>query len=208
MGRVSLNKTMPWLLIGAWVGLTATAFWWLELRYYRVFSDTPGRYVVLNRSPQLPPRIVQQLRALVPDGGVTLINFRDPGCPCARFTEPHFAEIVAKYSPMGLHVLTVDAAETKTNAALRAAFDDWLEVPSSPAALVVDRDGDVAYFGPYSDGAGCFTGTGTFVERAIDSALAGHDAPRLNLLSTGCYCVWPSAADVKFENLESGPYES
>jgi hypothetical protein len=176
------------LLIG-WLGATAWAFWWFDGQYRRAFSDSVTPFAGFTDRADLSPELLTALnQGHAP--GVTLVHFRDDTCPCARFNALHVADITERYRPQGLRVITVDAADSEGLAGRLAA---WLPVPASPAALVVGADGGLAYFGPYSTGAGCLTGSGTFVERAIERALRGPTEPQLNVLSVGCYCAWPGA---------------
>ncbi len=179
---------MSWTLLLGWLGTTAWAFWWFDGQYRQAFTASVAPFVRFAESAELPPELLAALRPGYDGAGVTLVHFRDVACPCARFNAPHVADIADRYRQQGLHLITVDATDTRGVAGRLAA---WLPVPSSPAALVVDAEGRIAYFGPYSAGAGCFTGSGTYVERAIERALAGPTKAQMNLFNVGCYCAWP-----------------
>ena len=183
------RQFVSWALLVGWLSATACAFWWFDGQYRRAFTDSVTPYLGFADRPGLPPALLAALNG-GHAAGVILVHFRDAGCPCARFNASHVADISDRYRPQGLRVITVDAAASRGLAGRLAA---WLPVPASPAALVVDADGGLAYFGPYSTGAGCITGSGTVVERAIERALQGPTEPQLNVLSVGCYCAWPGA---------------
>jgi hypothetical protein len=67
---------------------------------------------------------------------------------------------------------------------------DRLGIPASPAAAVFNHEGQLAYFGPYSEGAACLTGNGDFVEQVLDKLLAGERPQQINTAAFGCFCDW------------------
>jgi hypothetical protein len=62
---------------------------------------------------------------------------------------------------------------------------DW--VASLPAAFVFGADGELLYFGPYSDAAWCGR-SGARVERVIERALHGLPPLAPTAASWGCFC--------------------
>ena len=68
--------------------------------------------------------------------------------------------------------------------------------PSSPAVGVVNSDGQLVYFGPYSLGARCAPDKGKFVEKVLDRLQKEKQAVKkqLNTLAVGCFCPWRSVS--------------
>lgn len=62
-------------------------------------------------------------------------------------------------------------------------------LPASPAVAIWDRDGNLAYVGPYSEGAVC-TSANSFIEPVIEALLAGRPLQSTGTLAVGCYCPW------------------
>lgn len=126
----------------------------------------------------------------------TLIHYRDPACGCSLPNDDHVARIAAQYAGRGVRFVLVEVPDADRSRPLRVPWSRTLtptaaglpKVPSTPAAVVLDSTGQVAYFGPYSEGAGCFTGGGKFVEDTLERVLAGGHPRRVNLLASGCYC--------------------
>ncbi|MNW22703.1 hypothetical protein D3C71_2243470 [compost metagenome] len=52
-----------------------------------------------------------------------------------------------------------------------------------------DRDGKLAYVGPYSEGAVC-TSANSFIEPVLEALLAGRAVHSTGSLAVGCYCAW------------------
>ena len=197
VNRRSLIKAAPWIVLPVWLTATAGAFWWFEARDQRPFVPDLSPYAGLMQANAMPTGLRQALASVTrPSAKVTVVTFRDETCACNRFNASHLASIVAQSRDRGVRFLILDAAAdgAGSGAGLARRLSPWLPIAASPSALVIGADGELAYFGPYSVGAGCLAGSGGFVERAIERALAGPTTARLNLLGTGCYCAWPTAA--------------
>lgn len=63
------------------------------------------------------------------------------------------------------------------------------QLPASPAIAIWDRQGRLAYFGPYSEGAVC-NASNSFIEPVIQALLANRPVQADNTLASGCYCPW------------------
>lgn len=196
--RNRLVHVAVWLLIPMWLGSTAWLFWVFQNRDMRPFTDDPRPFIRLQGGAETPAGLAQLLREVARPGQTTVVHFRDPDCRCSRFNEPHVKRIRERFGTRGVHFLTVEAGSPlqadAAIAALPRKISEWLPIPASPAALVIDRQSEIAYFGPFSVGAGCLTGSGDFVERALERVLAGQKGRQLNVLDSGCYCDWPETA--------------
>ena len=62
-------------------------------------------------------------------------------------------------------------------------------LPASPAVAIWDRTGQLAYFGPYSEGATC-TSSNSFIEPILEALSAGRPVSASNTLAVGCFCDW------------------
>ena len=71
--------------------------------------------------------------------------------------------------------------------ALAQALMDAL--PASPALAIWDRDGKLAYAGPYSEGLVC-NSSNSFVEPVLDALTQGRHVSLASGLAVGCYCAW------------------
>lgn len=200
-----------------WLLATAYAFWWFQLRNLQPFDPGAANRTVLFEAQQVATAL-SALLADTPAGAgagrqnvATVIHFWDPDCPCSRFNEHHVREIVSGYRDRGIRFLVIARAghgltHTALAARARAAFGDTVQLmdapsgsladltPSSPATAILDAEGELAYFGPYSTGALCTSGNGVFAERVLDQLLLGHNPQQWNTWASGCFCSWNGQA--------------
>lgn len=52
-----------------------------------------------------------------------------------------------------------------------------------------DQQGQLAYFGPYSEGALC-TSSNSFIEPILEALVAGRPVRADSNLAVGCFCDW------------------
>lgn len=208
MMNVKTRQGIALVILCTWLGSAVAGFWWFELRNLRPFNpqSSVNGLVLFEASA----RSVFNSRSLsnsdLPDG-VTVVHFWNPDCACNRFNESHVREIIERYSKTGIRFAVVVKPQTKyTRHELRQlaeqrlgisqlidADDKWLDdlnIPASPAALVLNESGEIAYFGPYSDGAFCSSRGSRFIENTLDALLKGDVSSQLNMAAYGCYCDW------------------
>lgn len=183
-------------LLAIWLVGTVLAFWWFQGRLIEPFAnsaDELARYAQLHSSSDMRPASLSVSDAPntpvpntpVPNTPVLVLQLVDPACFCSRVNRVHREQLRQRYADSAVRFLEIQPDQTWPS-------EIWpkLAVARAPAALVLNHQGQLEYFGPFSTGAGCFTGEGTFVERAIDRALQQRSNPQINVLSTGCFCDW------------------
>ncbi|MGF1643622.1 MAG: DUF6436 domain-containing protein [Thiotrichales bacterium] len=198
------------VLVVAWLVATGYAFWYFQLQYVRPF-DVESRATQSHwfEADALAASILEQIeftnrtdrgRALA-----TVINLWDPGCACSRFSAAHVRDLIERFSDQGVRFVVVAPSplDERAIAKARATFGsdamighfggtEWARaVPASPAAIVLDEQHHIRYFGPYSNDAFCSSEGGAFVEVTLDHLL-GHSVrdPAVNVLASGCFCDW------------------
>lgn len=160
----------------------AAAYNWYLSRYQRtVLFDAANL--------RLPPE-------LEGPGPIRLVHFHDPACPCNVGNQQHLAELVERYAPQGVvfHALQKPGSLgrlPRNLAALQplAALPGSERLPASPALAIWDRQGRLAYFGPYSEGATC-TSANSFVEPVLDALRKSRPVRAGGTLAEGCFCDW------------------
>lgn len=198
-------------LVSIWMCTTVYAFWWFEMRDLRPFdlqrSPLQGHLGITYEPSELKRLLTQQGIDL--DNNIVVVHFWNPDCSCNRWNEKHVKQIVADYQNQGVVVVTVtqpsagadlrELAELAQNKFTTPVVFDSQRVltnryapDATPAAAVMDS-GKLAYLGPYSVGAMCGSKGGAFVERTLDSLLAGKLVEMENLQSFGCFCDWSNA---------------
>jgi len=63
------------------------------------------------------------------------------------------------------------------------------QLPASPAVAIWDKHGQLAYFGPYSEGATC-NASNSFIEPVLQALLDGRPVSATQTLASGCFCDW------------------
>ncbi|AJF52397.1 TPA: DUF6436 domain-containing protein [Pseudomonas aeruginosa] len=182
------RKTLLVSLVGLlWAGGLLAAYWWFEIRYIRPFSEQTTLFS--GDSLRLPAE-------LAGPGPIRLVHFWDPACPCNVGNQQHLGELIERFAGKGVefHVLQKPGSQGRLPdnlAALRplAGLPGSEQLPASPAVAIWDRDGRLAYFGPYSEGAVC-TSSNSFIEPILEALLQGRPVDATHTLAVGCYCPW------------------
>ena len=187
---VSTPKTwLSWLLvltcaIGVWA-----AYHWFEGRYLRAFNDQTALFA--GDVLALPAE-------LAGPGPIRMVHFWDPACPCNVGNQQHLSELLATYAPQGVDFYAVQ--KPGTHGQLPATLGAIKPLPTlpgaerlsvSPAVAIWDRSGQLAYFGPYSEGITC-NASNSFIEPVLQALTQGRSVNATHTLAVGCYCPWSS----------------
>lgn len=129
-------------------------------------------------------------------GPIRVVHFWDPACPCNVGNQQHLDELIEHFADRGVsfHVLQKPGSHGQLPANLErlqaiASLPGSEHLPASPAVAIWDRQGKLAYFGPYSEGAVC-NASNSFVEPIIQALQEGRPVNASNTLAVGCYCPW------------------
>lgn len=208
------------ILVAVWLLSTVVAFWWFQFRNIQVFdAEALTHQAVFFQSGELGPRLENLVKASYNKenkAAISVIHFWDPGCPCSRFNEVHVKNIISTYAAKNVQFTIVvkgSTAEVRNERmrlaqqvfqgfAVKEIRDDWpLQngPPSSPAVAVINRQGQLVYFGPYSLGARCAPDKGQFVETVLDTLDSKNNSAskkQLNTLAVGCFCPWRTESQI------------
>jgi len=174
------------LLLGA--GAMLSAYQWFESRYLRTFDGE--RTALFNgEALQLPAE-------LQGPGPVRFVHFWDPGCPCNVGNQQHLQELLEHFDKQPVEFFEVRKPGSKGRlppqlAALQplAGLTGTEQLPASPAVGIWDSNGELAYIGPYSEGAVC-SSDNSFVEPILEALLAGRKVRATHSLAVACFCDW------------------
>ena len=183
----TLKTWLAWLLVltcavGVWA-----AYHWFEGRYIRAFNDQTvlfaGDVLALPADLSGP-------------GPIRVVHFWDPACPCNVGNQQHLSELLATYVPQGVEFYAVQkpGSQGQLPASLGAikpltALPGAERLSVSPAVAIWDRSGQLAYFGPYSEGATC-NASNSFIEPVLQALTQGRSVNATHTLAVGCYCPW------------------
>ncbi|MEG2798234.1 MAG: DUF6436 domain-containing protein, partial [Pseudomonas sp.] len=62
-------------------------------------------------------------------------------------------------------------------------------ITASPAVAIWDRQGRLAYFGPYSEGLIC-NSQNSFIEPILLALKSDRPVSATHTMAVGCYCPW------------------
>lgn len=171
--------------------LCAAVLWWaydsFQSRYLRPFANQ----ATLFDGSQL--RLPAELAG---PGAIRVVHFWEPACPCNVGNQQHLSELVEQFTPQGVsfYLLQKPASHGALPANLAALkvlreLPGSASLPASPAVAIWDRQGRLAYFGPYSEGAVC-NSSNSFIEPILKALLENRNVSASNTLAVGCYCPW------------------
>ena len=167
---------------GLWV-----AYDWFQGRYIRVFSDQTALFA--GDMLRLPAE-------LSGPGPIRVVHFWDPACPCNVGNKQHLADLLAQYVPQGVEFYAVQKPGTQgrlpaTLGAIKplASLPGAEHLSASPAVAIWDRSGQLAYFGPYSEGATC-NASNSFIDPVLRALSTNRPVKATHTMAVGCYCPW------------------
>ena len=170
-----------------WLIALLSALWWYQNRYIRPFELSTQLFSIAEL--KLPPE-------LAGPGPIRLLHFWDPACPCNVGNQQHLAELVAHFAPLGVsfHAVQKPGTQGQLPEPLSAIAPLELpagaeQLPASPAVAIWDTQGQLAYFGPYSEGATC-NASNSFIEPVLQALLDKRPVTATQTLASGCFCDW------------------
>ena len=176
-----IKKFLIALVILLWVGVLLSALWWYNTTYIRT-------EFFAGQELQLPQDIAGP-------GRIRLVHFWDPSCPCNLGNQQHLGELTRDYADsVDFYHMQMPGSNghlPKTLNRLKPIkiHDNTDILPASPAVAIWDEFGQLAYFGPYSEGAIC-NSSNSFVEPVLEALKQGRSVLSGSNLAAGCFCTW------------------
>jgi len=159
-------------------------FCWLGLTLAAAIYFINDRLVTFDPEEKLTDKnshlVIQQLKEMGELEGVnlsnTIIHFTSNNCSCTQYSEDHKRDINKQAGLDGFNVVNIN---------LPAHLESI--IPSTPSILIVNKDEELLYFGPYSIGLACSASNG-YVETVMQNYAKGYSASLIMHDATGCYC--------------------
>jgi hypothetical protein len=211
---MNVSNRAIFLALAVWGVCVCGAFWQYEWRYLRPAGRPLGAAAYrLNGDKQPLPRT--PLGALDTDQGgidlagstsITLLNFWSPTCACSRFAESQVRALAEDYRRCKVRFITVvecGAAKGEQATALAAwrergmpkmpvatdpgggiarAFGVW----AAPGAVILNRQGRIAYIGSYNAGRFCADPSTAWAQQALQTILTNHNPSHASMPFYGC----------------------
>lgn len=192
MPRPSRKTLLTGLIALLCFGALLAAYEWFQARYLRPFDERAALFS--GAELRLPDE-------LAGPGPIRLVHFWDPACPCNVGNQQHLAELIEQFVPKGVtfHAVRKPASTAPLPANLSALqalpqLPGSGQLPASPAVAIWDSQGQLAYFGPYSEGLAC-NSSNSFIEPILEALAAGRTVNASNTLAVGCFCDWQASDD-------------
>lgn len=186
MAKTTLKKTLQWFFVLLWFGIASGLVVAMSSNTSRAF-DHDNRLSVQLMSLDFERNFVTALRSAKPMRGDRIVHLTSANsCFCQTLAESHIEKINGLVAASDTNVITLNVSEHKDLQKL---------VPSTPAIAVISAREKLLYFGPYSQGSGCFSSSGE-VDKVISRNLLGEDAMQksdapetvIKAEANGCYC--------------------
>ncbi len=172
-------------------GLLWAGYDWFQSRYLRPFSDQAAFFN--GDTLGLPSE-------LAGPGRVRVVHFWDPACPCNVGNQQHLVELIEHFGGLGgvdFYAVQKTGSHGQLPSTLSVIkplthLQGAENISVSPAVAIWDREGKLAYFGPYSEGLTC-NSSNSFIEPILQALTVGRTVDATHTMAVGCYCGWNAA---------------
>tara|TARA_R110000744_G_scaffold167365_6_gene284833 strand:- start:36 stop:617 length:582 start_codon:yes stop_codon:yes gene_type:complete len=173
----SFQRVLVVIGLISWVGLTIGGLAYWSMQSQRDF-DPQQTFASAAMAPEYPQAIVASMSKQYPGLTKTVVHIQQEGCSCNFSNNIHADRIDYKLDKFQYRSLHVSAISLPSNIIL----------PSLPAIMIFDEQGELGYFGPYSSGYFCSTNS-AIVDRFLDNILLNtHLGSAVISEGYGCYC--------------------
>lgn len=172
-----MHKKASWLLLVLWaIGLLCAllAYGQRQLSDF----DPDGELLHRTTAPDFDASLVAILEKQGIQPGSVIHVGTQYRCYCDTLTTPHQTQLTAKLGSnfRQVRLIVEDVPELAT----------MLE--AVPALIVLDKQNQLRYLGPYATGYGCFTGK-NLVEQVVSyTTQLPYAGAVINTDATGCFC--------------------
>lgn len=104
-----------------------------------------------------------------------VLSLYEPGCLCNLVSKRHETALQQLANQLKVDFYRVDASQ--------------MNLPSTPALLILDAQGKVQFFGPFGFGAFCTQDSTSYAQKQLASIANNYQTdPIYSLSGNGCYC--------------------
>lgn len=173
------RRRLLWGAFVLWASGLVWAWWWLDGRHARAFE----RPVYFEGADIAGPFAA---------GQVQVLHVWQANCPCNAGHEAYIADMTRRFSEQGVRFARAgslpggrgDILGDLPHWPLPQAWADW---PGGPSVAIWDAAGQLAYVGPYSDGASC-NADSSFIEPVLQALLQGRTVHAAQYDTVACLC--------------------
>jgi hypothetical protein len=185
----AVKKSLQWAFILLWFGIASGLVIAMSSNTTKAF-DHDNRLAMQLMSLDFERNFVAALRSTKPMRGNRIVHLTSSNsCFCQTLAESHIEKLNTLVEVSDTDVITLNIDQHKDLQKL---------VPSTPAIAVINAREQLLYYGPYSQGSGCFSSSGevnSVISRKLlgDTPLTKSNAPEtiIKAEAKGCYCHQP-----------------
>lgn len=107
-------------------------------------------------------------------GKQTILHFSTPNCDCQSYSDKHIKAINELADEHHFNIKNIEINEHDV-------------IPSTPSVALIDKSGEVVYFGPYGQGLACSETSG-YAQTILNNYLKGYSENIVIKEAKGCYC--------------------
>lgn len=155
-----------------WFGSSVAALWWFEYRHWGSYSE---QLITFDSQP------IRDLYPILKKDALDrplIVHFKDDDCPCERYRVAHVKQI----APVLLGTEQIVLSR-------HSSLLQGVTIPATPAVAIWDKQGALAYFGPYSSGMSCGEGF-DFIDMVLGKLAQQENPQWINNQGFGCFCPW------------------
>ncbi len=178
-----------WLyaILALWLVLVAGLLWFSLRQPQQWFDPAQAAPHPFSDTATLA-RFKSALLATQPQLSFTqpaFIRFTQAGCSCEKLVDAYHQLQTPLLQQQGIQVLTLDRAQLEKMQASVPDLFQWIS--ATPAVMVLDARGELAYFGPYHQEGVC-NSENSYLEPVLQAVRAQQPVSIINTLVFGCFC--------------------
>lgn len=176
-----------YVILASWLVLIAGLLWFSLRQPQQWFDPAQIAPHPFNNTDTLA-QFKTALITLQPDLSFSrpvFIRFTQAGCSCEKLVDAYHQLQTPLLQQQGYQVLTLDRAQLDRMHTSLPQLWQWIS--ATPAVMVLDAQGGLAYFGPYHQEGVC-NSENSYLEPVLQAVTDRQPVNILNTLVFGCFC--------------------
>ncbi|WP_193331874.1 DUF6436 domain-containing protein [Pseudoalteromonas ulvae] len=166
-------------LVVLWVLLTLSAATYFMSK--KVVEFDPQGILALQSHQGIVAAILAEQNAREPEFSraqrATLFHLSQAKCHCNVTSQSHIETLNTQAQALGMQIINLEITNNLKSV-----------IPSTPATLIINNAGELAYLGPYGQGFACTEKTGV-VSAVLNNLQKGFNSALVLNQAKGCYCA-------------------
>lgn len=169
---------MKLALVAVWLLFSFAAMFFFSVKDIRAF-DPIGELQFASTDIDFDLNVKNTFKTTFAILNKSAFHIQDKNCSCSDLSDDHVRSLNAKFTEAGYSIHTVTPQNHDKIVSL---------VPSLPALVIFDTNGELAYLGPYSSGYYCGSRTSLIKPIVASITTNTHIGALVISDSDGCYC--------------------